>query len=1057
MKYLLRLCMVCLLSTVVLQGAAQGIASHSSSASAVLDSGASDYNLFSATSVRSAAAELTQVTKGTLFSLNASELTALRTEAPQSFTLVIPMDHAPTIILELNQIKVFTDDFFISTDLENSQDQLNLYESIDLGVHYSGKVAGDESSLVSFSVYENEVSAIISTQGFDYDLGKLKNSLADYIIYRTSDLSESVKQALGTISCGTTEVRTYSDEELNFAARNPGDITEIYLVAANSLYLANGSSLSATVNRMITAFAQTVVAYANESISVQLSGAFVWTGTQPFPSELADFRNYYNAAGDGWPGDLAHLIESSGANASASGVAYLDVLCDSNNNYGNTSVGDSAPIGTLPSYSRFVKVLTHEIGHNFGSSHTHACAWNGNSTQIDDYGNTTPGSSPLPYAGSDGVNGGCYTGSGPLTAVTPTIMSYYDSYGWGTFSLGNGFGTQPGNVIRSAVANATCLGDCATSTIIYLPNSTADQGPAIILCDTEPAPANYTAAFSQSCAQSVIDSDPYCLETFWDGVCQDAYNVCCPGTTIYLPNSTADQGPAIILCDTEPAPANYTAAASQSCAQSVIDGDPFCLETFWDNFCQDAYDLCVTPLPTCTDGIQNGNETGVDCGGPDCPTCPPTCTDGIQNGDETGVDCGGPDCPTCPPTCTDGIQNGDETGVDCGGPDCAPCECTTGTIIYLPNSFFLQGPAIILCDTEPAPANYTAAASQSCAQSVIDGDPYCLEEFWYGVCQAAYNLCVNPCTDGIQNGNETGVDCGGPDCAPCECTTGTIIYLPNSTADQGPAIILCDTEPAPANYTAAASQSCAQSVIDGDPYCLETFWDNLCQDAYDLCVNPATCQVPSNLAVVEIGFGTTNPRVNATWTNAEGTTNCEVRGGRISNASYTAGEPEFANAINTQTITQTNGSTVNFNVALYNNPNIPFTIGARYGFEVRCQCSDGSGLSEWANITTVSTFVVPAIPPGAEASGSKLLEAGLLEMSIYPNPADAVVNVGIELVEEGSVDIQIFNAVGQLVMQERNSGTKANIRMDVSNLEAGLYIMSVRTDIGIVTERLIIE
>jgi len=29
------------------------------------------------------------------------------------------------------------------------------------------------------------------------------------------------------------------------------------------------------------------------------------------------------------------------------------------------------------------------------------------------------------------------------------------------------------------------------------------------------------------------------------------------------------------------------------------------------------------PAPTCTDGIQNGNETGVDCGGPDCPACPP--------------------------------------------------------------------------------------------------------------------------------------------------------------------------------------------------------------------------------------------------------------------------------------------------------------------------------------------------------------------------------------------------------------------------------------------------
>ncbi|MCR9103527.1 MAG: T9SS type A sorting domain-containing protein, partial [bacterium] len=51
----------------------------------------------------------------------------------------------------------------------------------------------------------------------------------------------------------------------------------------------------------------------------------------------------------------------------------------------------------------------------------------------------------------------------------------------------------------------------------------------------------------------------------------------------------------------------------------------------------------------------------------------PTCDDGIQNGDETGVDCGG-SCAPCA-TCDDGIQNGDETGVDCGG-SCAPCQVT---------------------------------------------------------------------------------------------------------------------------------------------------------------------------------------------------------------------------------------------------------------------------------------------------------------------------------------------------------------------------------------------
>lgn len=75
-------------------------------------------------------------------------------------------------------------------------------------------------------------------------------------------------------------------------------------------------------------------------------------------------------------------------------------------------------------------------------------------------------------------------------------------------------------------------------------------------------------------------------------------------------------------------------------------------------------------VPTCNDGIQNGDETGIDCGG-SCTPCA-TCNDGVQNGDETGVDCGGSICSACP-TCDDGIQNGAETGIDCGGPDCPSC------------------------------------------------------------------------------------------------------------------------------------------------------------------------------------------------------------------------------------------------------------------------------------------------------------------------------------------------------------------------------------------------
>ncbi len=137
----------------------------------------------------------------------------------------------------------------------------------------------------------------------------------------------------------------------------------------------------------------------------------------------------------------------------------------------------------------------------------------------------------------------------------------------------------------------------------------------------------------------------------------------------------------------------------------------------------------------CQDGVMDGAETDVDCGGGTCPTCvlgktcaigadcasgtctsgvcatPVSCTDGIRNGTETGIDCGGGVCPKCAdgkacndgtdcqsgscadgtcvaPNCFDGAKNGNETDVDCGGDTCSPCalgqacqvggDCTSG-------------------------------------------------------------------------------------------------------------------------------------------------------------------------------------------------------------------------------------------------------------------------------------------------------------------------------------------------------------------------------------------
>jgi hypothetical protein len=77
------------------------------------------------------------------------------------------------------------------------------------------------------------------------------------------------------------------------------------------------------------------------------------------------------------------------------------------------------------------------------------------------------------------------------------------------------------------------------------------------------------------------------------------------------------------------------------------------------------------PPPTCTiDGIKDGSETDVDCGGGACPPCA-TGKACRGQGDCQSAVCGMGICQA--PTCTDGVKNGAETDTDCGGGTCPAC------------------------------------------------------------------------------------------------------------------------------------------------------------------------------------------------------------------------------------------------------------------------------------------------------------------------------------------------------------------------------------------------
>ncbi len=131
-----------------------------------------------------------------------------------------------------------------------------------------------------------------------------------------------------------------------------------------------------------------------------------------------------------------------------------------------------------------------------------------------------------------------------------------------------------------------------------------------------------------------------------------------------------------------------------------------------------------TETGTCGNGVRDGDESDVDCGGA-CAPC------GVGQGCSVAADCITKKCgpsQSCvaPPQCEDGAVDGAETDVDCGGPICAKC---------------LDGKAC---------SGGSDCASASCGSG---------------------NTCRRPsCSDGVRNGSETDADCGGS--CPNACDVG---------------------------------------------------------------------------------------------------------------------------------------------------------------------------------------------------------------------------------------------------------------------------------------------
>lgn len=401
--------------------------------------------------------EFKDVKEVSFFQFNANAIP----HTQRSFSFELPLNNK-TIVLELVAVD---DDFY---DYVVTMDKGEVFSANRDIKHYRGVVKGDKNSLVAISFFGDEVGGVISNEYGNFNIGMILKK--GVVFYQDTNLIKEFQWTCEEVESGENE-KVFLNEEVVTALEGQyllSNCVKIQVDVAYDMYVFNQYNFLKTESYMATLFNQVALLYQNEAIRIGISNMRIWTSTDPFVNystadsfHLEAYRSYVS-------GDFSGNISMFFTKKTNGGIAYI-------NNSGSLCMNKSTKVGisgikgnveAIPIYSRPVKVITHELGHIFGSHHTHACVWNGNNTAIDNCGSYyyySKGKSPNEIEGFE-----CLNTSNPILPFNGgTIMSYCDQNFTGSpgVNFNAGFGIQPGNRIRSVVAFSSmslfsCLNDC---------------------------------------------------------------------------------------------------------------------------------------------------------------------------------------------------------------------------------------------------------------------------------------------------------------------------------------------------------------------------------------------------------------------------------------------------------------------------------------------------------------------------------------------------------------------------------------------------------------------
>ncbi|KAA3628519.1 MAG: T9SS C-terminal target domain-containing protein [Bacteroidetes bacterium] len=479
--------------------------------------------------------------------------------------------------------------------------------------------------------------------------------------------------------------------------------------------------------------------------------------------------------------------------------------------------------------------------------------------------------------------------------------------------------------------------------------------------------------------------------------------------------------------------------------------------------------------PTCDDGIQNGDEEGVDCGG-SCPNPCPGCEDNevtitinldnypeetswtVTDSNGGTVASGGtygsqPDGSTVVEVLClvdgcydfnifdsygDGIccayGNGSYTVTDAGGNTLA----SGGNFGSSESTnFCFGGTSPVFGCTDPNAHNYDPNATdddgscQTCTDGTQNGDETGID------CGGSCPDACPTCDDGIQNGDETGVDCGGS--CPDTCGGGGCSYvtIDDNNFDSGWGIWNdggsdCRRSRRDAAY-ANSGQYCIRLRDNTSSSVMTT--DNLNLASYDEITIDFTF-IASSMENGEDFWLQASTNGGASYSTLISW---------ASGSEFVNGQRYFPSVVITGT----------------------FTSNTRFRF--RCDASNNS------DFVYIDDVVISGCLNGNRESGesifaevietessesARIIESteNISDVKMFPNPTSGLMNVTFDIEETSEVQLIVTNITGQVIHSrdlQINAG-EYKTEIDASGFGQGIFFLNIATKDGVITQKFVV-